>query len=234
MKHALLIIVALAVGVLAPTAHAAMMLNLNDGTTSLTITDGDLADSYPGVGRMTYLVAVGTNWLTNATTGISKPVVGGPALAYLDLNSINVTSTGAGTMTVMLTDDGYTLPALGGSGIVSSLIGGTTAGTVQLEQIFDPDNTLFAGQHPSFVDPDPTNNVSLLTPVMGSGVFGSTQGTTVPLVGTFSLTEIVVITHMGTGTTSFNAESTVVPVPAAVLLGILGLGVVGMKLRKYT
>jgi hypothetical protein len=39
---------------------------------------------------------------------------------------------------------------------------------------------------------------------------------------------------MGFGDDTEGSESFITPVPGAVLLGILGLGVVGLKLRKYT
>jgi len=66
--------------------------------------------------------------------------------------------------------------------------------------------------------------------------FGSTASVGAPVTdgSLFSLTEIVTITHTAAyDSTSFDAVSTVVPVPGAVLLGMLGLSVAGIKLRKF-
>ena len=48
-----------------------------------------------------------------------------------------------------------------------------------------------------------------------------------------SLVDIGFIVKLPTGTLDDTFHTSVVPVPAAVILGILGLGVAGIKLRKY-
>jgi hypothetical protein len=110
-----------------------------------------------------------------------------------------------------------------------SEFGGVTDGTVQLTQTLDPDNLEWAF-------PSDGDEVVLVSPLLGPGPFLDYRDAPSPVVAMvpFSLTEMVVINHTaGTHSTSFDAVSTVVPVPAAVILGILGLGVVGLKLRKY-
>ena len=228
MKRLLfLMIVVFAVGALAPTAHAAMFLTLNDGLGhSVLVGDGSTLDQSAAIGVITYNGNLGGGvWTVNITTGISKPVLGGPNEAKMDLNSVNVSSAGAGNLTIALTDTDFALPQPGAS--LTSLIGGTSNGTVQLTSILDPDNSAFAATNT-------LNDVSLVSPLLGPGVIGSSQVVGIGALPTaFSLTQIVTVTHTAPGqVTSFDAN-TVVPVPAAVLLGILGLGIAGLKLRKY-
>lgn len=223
MKRALLLmIVALAVGALAPTAHAGMVLTLTDGTDTLTLSDSDL-DGIIVFGPAA--LSSTSVWTINSTQGFSKPAIGGQTDPKVDLFSFNVTSGGPGTLTIMLTDTGFVWPL--GSGTLISQIGGTTEGTVQLTQILDPDNSEFAVTNSG-------NDLSLVHPALGPGAFASTLTGSLSVGNPFSITEIAVITHgAGDLTTSFDAYSKVVPVPGAILLGILGLGVVGIKLRKY-
>jgi hypothetical protein len=239
MKRVLLfIIVALAVGALAPTtAHAAFKLRLSDGVAPpIVVTDGGFGDSNPVVGVITYNGVVGAVWNVNVTTGTSKPIVGGPGIAKLDLNSLNVTTAPGpgGSLTIDLTDTGYATPTGGQPGNLTSAIGGTTDGTVRLvQQILDPDNLEFA----SPLDGDEIVATHTFTP-FGPGAFSDTVVIPIAAVpALYSITETVVITHPAnpvTGlVTSFNMESTVVPVPGAVLLGMLGLGAAGLKLRRF-
>lgn len=222
MKRALLLmIVAVAVGAFAPTAHAALWVYLDDPgtvTVPIQVVDQGLGDINPAVGVVTWSGGF-DSWVINVTTGIGKAVLG----PQLDLNSVNTSSAGPGTLVVKTTDTGYS-PTQPGQLMISSF-GGTTVGTVQLDQIFDPDNLEFA-------NPLDGDEVVLSSPVLGSGAFSDTQiGLAVPGV-VYSLTEVVTINHQGPGVTSFDAHS-IVPVPGAVLLGILGLSAAGLKLRKF-
>ncbi len=113
-----LMIVALAVEALAPTVHAGMRLYLDDGLGhSVTVPDGDPLDAHPSVGVITFIGSLGVAsvWQVNVTTGISKPVIGGPTSAEIDLNSLSVSSTGGGTLTIGLTDTDFALPPGGGA-----------------------------------------------------------------------------------------------------------------------
>ena len=131
-------------------------------------------------------------------------------------------------MTVRLTDQGFVLPSpLNESAVLESKMGGLSVGTVTLEQILDPGNGKWgASGHADTLS---------LTDSYATAMFSSIQSApaTIAALTAFSLTDIVVITHTGSGTTSFDAESTVVPVPGAILLGILGLSAAGIKLRRF-
>ena len=251
MKRTLvMIIVALAVGALAPTAHAAMWLSLDDGANNVvTVQDGSGSFGEDGLvnGQITFDGAVGANWTANVTTGWSKGLY--PANPpKMDLNSVNLSSLGAGgTMTIMLTDQGFSIPANGSSSVLVSSIGGTTDGTVQLTQILDRENTAggpittipIVGTSGVYTIASGLDHVAAVNgpftpaPLLN---FGGTVSVAAPVTdgSPFSLTEIAVITHTAAfQSTSFDAVSTVVPVPGAVLLGILGLSAAGLKLRRF-
>jgi hypothetical protein len=230
----LLMIVALAVGVLSPTAHAGMMLSLNDSVNPiLSISDNVAPDQSPlTAGLITYTGTLGA-WTISVTTGLSKPFLEGPpTVAQMHLSNVSVSSTAGGTLTVKLTDTDFDLTNTPSPGTMTSTFSTTTVGSVQFTQILDPDNVEWANG-----DADDVSLVSpLFSDIPAGGMpssFSGTQTGVVPLDRVFSLTEIAVITHTGAGTTSFDLHSTVVPVPGAVLLGILGLGAAGLKLRKY-
>jgi hypothetical protein len=219
-KLIILSILALAVGALSPTAHANMMLIMDDGQGNVvSITDGDMTLDFAVDGFISYNSAVSGDigaWTATVTTGISKPILGSPVDPWMDLNTVTVSSTNAGILTIDLIDDGFSYP-FGGS--LQSLIGGTTTGKVMLTQTLTPETG---------------TPVSLTISDLGPGAFSSSQSASVlPNLGTFSLSEHVEINHSGAGVTSFDAESRVVPVPGAILLGILGLSAAGIKLRKF-
>ena len=83
----------------------------------------------------------------------------------------------------------------------------------------------------------PGTDTVLNSPPQSGGSFSDAQMAWAALVNPFSLSEKVVVTHGASGDqgliTTFDAESTVVPVPGAVLLGILGLSAAGIRLRKF-
>ncbi|HCO94496.1 MAG TPA: hypothetical protein DIU00_11185 [Phycisphaerales bacterium] len=238
----------LVIGLFAVQANAAMFLTLDDGLNNVvTIQDGSGLFGEDGIvnGQITFNGGVGLNWTGNVTTGWSKGLY--PANPpKMDLNSVNLSSLGAGTMTIMLTDQDFSVPAGGSSQVLLSSIGGTTDGTVELTQILDRENTAggpittipivgtsgdytIASSDYAFVVNGPFTPAPLLS-------FGSTASVGAPVTdgSLFSLTEIVTITHTAAyDSTSFDAVSTVVPVPGAVLLGMLGLSVAGIKLRKF-
>jgi hypothetical protein len=229
MKRTLsLIIVALAVVALTPTAHAGMVLRISDGAITKTILDGSVDDAAPGVaGQIVYSSPLNANWLVNVTTGVSKPLTGPATAPKIHLDSVMVSSNTGGTLTIELTDTDFLLssPALTAAGLTSTL-SLTTGGFASITQTLDPGNMEFAAS-------GALNKIILSEPgPLSSGFYKKTGNTTIIAGSYFSLTDVVTITHgSGFTTTSFDAESTV-PVPGAVLLGILGLSVAGLRLRK--
>jgi hypothetical protein len=91
------------------TANAAFVLTIDDpsiGTgAEVSITDQDLADQNTNVGAIVFNGSIGV-FTVNVTTGISKPLATAPQL--MDLNSVSVSSAGAGQLNISLTDTGFT------------------------------------------------------------------------------------------------------------------------------
>ena len=192
-------------------ATAVPTLYLSDGVTSVTIADGSILDSSPQVGVVTYNGGVGLNWTLNVTTGISKPILGSPKQPWMDLNSVNATSKGAGTMTIMFSDNNFG-PS---SGKLTSKIGGTTQGKVTMKTYADAGNGIFA----------------LTTPLtsqgpLGSGAFASTASCSFSGGLPFSLTEVATITHTRRAITSFNEELRVPD--AGLTVALLGSSLIGL------
>ena len=228
MKRVLLLmIVAIAVGALASTAQATLSLRLTDTDTSdtITVTDNGAGDLSAVVGKILYDGSLG-NWNLLTEVGITAPAV--PALPpKIDLTSSN-TSQGAANLLIELTNTGYALPAGGASARLDSAIGGTidpsTGGTLLFDQYLDRGNNEFG--YGDYVVP--------LGPFTVGAFSGENSGATPLTDGVpFSITEWVKIEHKDLGMTTFDASSTVVPVPGAVLLGLLGLSAAGIKLCKF-
>jgi hypothetical protein len=230
-RFLLLTVVALAFGVLAPAVHAGMVLTLNDGVNPMTIIPDNSAGDSDGTVHTTGLIvfngAIG-NWIVNVEIGESKPLIGSITSPEMDLTSNNIRILTGGTLTIKLTDTGFSRPL---GGVLVSGLGGTlnapAGSSVKLTQIWDPDNSEFAATNPG-------NDVSLVLGPFGSTTYSGTTSGATPGATLFSLTEVAVITIAPNGgNVSFDASSTVVPVPAAVLLGLLGLSAAGLKLRKF-
>jgi hypothetical protein len=230
-----MMIVVVVVGAIAPTASAKMMMILDDGIDVVTITDNELGDIDGREGSIGFFGDIG-DWSFNLTGGISKPNIGNTStMANLDILSGNVSSTRSGgadsTLMIGLTDTDFSLPGLTGpDAYILSELSGFTAGTIQLTTIYDVDNTEFETAATATLGKD----IVLESLLIGPGAVADTQSDVGVLVNPFSLTEWVVITHHAgfNQWTSFDAESTVVPVPAAVWLGMLGLSAAGLRLRK--
>ncbi len=198
----------------APPAHAISIL-LSDGVTTLTCADETACDLLSGSpGAIMFSSSIG-NFIVNVTTAITYPILGTTASPEIDLNSIDVSSSGGGTLRIMASEVGYTGPINGGLFSSSFSAGGTTSGTVTLNAYLDDGNTLFGT----------TSSLGTLGPFTGGAFSGSTSGSA-SATDPFSLTVGATITHSGAGATSFNA---VVPEPSSILLlgsGLLGLGIV--------
>lgn len=215
MKKSALFLAAVSLVAIRNAAQAEASLFITDGVNSLTIVDGSANDSNPLVGVITYnnQLDASSPWSINVTTGISKPQLGSDLIPFMDLGSVNVSSSRGGTLTVEFSDNNFG-PLLPGSFV--SEIGGTTGGNVTFQTWYDLGNTLFAK-----------------TTQAGNLSFDSTpfSGYTVadrPGDGSVSLTLQTIITHTGTEITSYDAsmyDSTIRPnVPEPATLSLLGLG----------
>lgn len=204
-------------------ADAALMLRLTSGADSVTVTDGGVGD-LDGVanGLISFNSALGGsvgNFNVNVTTGISKPIIGSPQFPQLDLNSVNVSGSGAGSISIEVTDTNFTVS---GNALFASDVGGTTQGSVSVSTFVDDSNTAF-GQATSLADLGPFSGP-------GTQAFSGSSANYATLAPFSSATIVALITHTEPGQiTSFDAAITV---DAPGTLALLGIGLVGLGLAS--
>jgi hypothetical protein len=202
----------------AAPARADFILTLTDGSATVSVTDQGAGDLNPLPGVIVLSDDVGI-FLVNVTTGLSKPLLGGPGTVEMDLNSVNVLTGGAGTLTIQLTDTDFSLPA--GDTVLESLIGGTltatTGSSLTAQQCIDFQNAEFGCG--AAADVVATNGP------FGVGAFSSTVLVPFSTPGApFSLTESVVVAFAGPGSVSFDFNSSAqVPYPGTLVLVGLGM-----------
>lgn len=199
----------------ANTMGTTLTLKLDDGVNPVvTVMDGGMSDANPTSGAVTWIGGLGV-WSVNVSTGIGYPVAGTLSWPYLDLNSVN-NSTAAGTLTLTLTQGGFTAPPPPG---FLFQIGGTTQGTLNASACADPMITAC--------------NDAALGPFSGGAFSGVTSFVKAIEDGTYEVGIQVVLTHAGAGTSSFDAELTGVPEPGTYALigaGLLGLGLLRRRM----
>ena len=92
------------------------------------ITDNGPGDSNPLTGVITFSGSLPGGCAVNVTTGLSKPMIGGTTnIAEIDLNSVNVQTTGAGTLRITLEDTDFINGANGTLSFIGG-VGGTLSG----------------------------------------------------------------------------------------------------------
>lgn len=205
--------------VLGASAQAAPILRISDGTTTVTVADGSsgsCGDTIASPGIVGLNCSIGS-WLLNVVVGIGHDVLGN----QIHLNSLNVSSSSGGTLTVALTDTdfvntgGYPALSFGGG------IGGYSAGTVNYWMYVDDANT-------------PFGSGALIGSGSGGGAFSGSFSNWQSVTGTYSMTLVAQIIH---GWSNFMQATSVdfvgrVPEPGVLALlaaGLLGFGVAARR-----
>jgi hypothetical protein len=215
LKVSMLIAFALAIWVVgfSPPVHAMPMLRLTSGPYVVTVIDGGVGDGSPDPGIVSFTGAVGP-FLSNATVGLTEPVVGTVNKPQVFLSSLDVSQPDGGTLTIEFTETDFL--TLGPHGFVAN-IGGTTDGTTRYTTYRDPGNGAFAKS-------ELLTALGPFTPL----TFDGTTGTSVAgAASPYSLTLVVEISHpSGQHATSFGAELSAQPEPGTMVL--FGTGLIGM------
>jgi len=230
---------------LAPPGQAAFRLRLEDGlpggaNSGVVITDQGPGDISPSLGAITFSGVIDPNFQVNVTTGTSQPLLGNHN--QIDLNSVNVASLGAGTITITLEDMGFSNPS-GGSAAMVTTIGGTlqdgATGTITAQTWINTGNLVPAMGPDAFptgplaaLGGIPGGSVKGFTPTAfssGNGAFSATSlVNTGAISGPYSLFTEVTIAFSGAGSVSFNENIQVAaPAPAGLVLAFSGLPLLG-------
>jgi hypothetical protein len=200
----------------ASLANGTPVLRISDGSTTLTIQDGQggACGDMNGLNGVVQSSCSLSGWIVNTAIGVDHTNLGNAT----HLTSIDVSSASGGSLSIMLTDTGYDADGLDQLLNVLGQIGGVAGGTLSY--------ALYVAD---------SNNQFDLATLIGSGsttggAFGSSFSSYAPLSGLFSMTLVANLTHAPGNfmqATSFDFQGTV---PEPGTLSLLGLSLAGVGL----
>ena len=176
-----------------PPAEAQTIAVKLQAASTLIIEDNGPLDSNLDVGILVYAGPFEAFSVTVVV--ISKPLVGNPSLAKVDMNVVSSTTSG-GTLVVSVTDTDFPGPLFGDTTVISS-IGGTTDLRTSFQTFVDTDNAAFG-----------TGATSCTAGLRGpfSGVVTDTTQVPCTLSGAFSVTAVSIHDHPARGIQSYGAS----------------------------
>jgi hypothetical protein len=212
-RGAALLVFGVFLGLTSP-AHATLELVLSDGLGhKATVQDTS------GTGIVSFTGSIG-NFNVTVTTATSKPLIGNPYSAQLDLTNFSISSSGGGTLTVTAFDTNYSvIPGSSNSGLFSVSNQGNLFGngSVTASSWFDSTNTGY-----------PVPNSAVPLDVSG---FGGSQALVSLGADNFALVEQIKYTTTGGGGSFVSIDfdtALTSPAPSGLVLALTCLPPFGL------
>jgi hypothetical protein len=210
MKKTLITGVALAVVCSMAMVGNAMALSMSlfDSTSIVTGSDAGFGNLNSAKGGLAFIEGI-DRWKTNVSSGVSNPIIDTVANQALDLNTLDISSSSGGTLTVSLWEP-YTEFGDLDAGITSfiSRVGGTSNGSVDISYFVNGTQITL-------------NSLDTAKPG-GSALAGSTFLAEIPADVPYRLKVIATVVDKISNDMSFSAEAKN-PKPATMLLFNTGL-----------
>jgi hypothetical protein len=188
------------VGLLLATSASAqtLQLMLQEGITPpVMVTDNGALDANATLGVIVYSGPVGAFTTLNVFSALSKPGIGTPTQALADIFTLVSSGGVSGTLTVKMTDTGFPGP-VGGTGTVTSAVGGNLTASATFQTYVDPSNTPFG-----------TTGCTTGPQVVSTSPFASSATAPCEFNGPFSITTVDIATLGPTDSITFDHSVTV-------------------------